>query len=120
MISLYITLPAADFRYYQLQLLCERASCLYSLRFRDSPNFKDMSSFLSKTTSIRRLDLLENMTIRSNECYNNEACIILANSSLGYQCEVLSIEVENRTDIVYLINNMPNLRMLIFRCEYIR
>jgi hypothetical protein len=73
-----------------------------------------MILFLSKTTSIRRLDFLD------GQCHNNEACATLINSSLGRQCEVLLIEVENRTDIIYLINNMSNLRMLIFRCEYVR
>ncbi|CAF4345093.1 unnamed protein product, partial [Rotaria magnacalcarata] len=44
-----------------------------------------------------------------------EECTILSNSSLAAQCEVLLIDVESRTDILQLINVMPNLRALSVR-----
>ena len=116
LISLYITLPSKDFHYCQLQSLCERAPCLYSLKLHGLHDFDNtcMISFLSKTSSIRRLDLL------GDQCYESKACATLANSFLGKQCEVLLIDVENRTDVLCLMNRMSNLRMLIFRCEYDR
>lgn len=116
LISLAIRISCADSQYSQLRLLSEQINCLESLKlegFNDLNNAY-ISFFLSKITSIHRLDILD------NPCHNNEACVILANSSLGRQCEVLLIEVENRADVLYLINTMSQLRILIFRCEYIR
>ena len=40
---------------------------------------------------------------------------------MASQCEVLCIEVDSRTSILRLINNLINLRTLIVRCkEFIR
>ena len=49
LISLYIRVPYQDFQNYQLRLLCERASCLYSLKFYglNDVNNSYMISFLS-------------------------------------------------------------------------
>ncbi len=38
-------------------------------------------------------------------------------SSLGRQCEVLTTAVENRTNILYLVRYMKNLRALNVRCR---
>lgn len=112
--TLSVTISSKDFHYFRLKTLCEKASHLYSLKLHGLNDFNNIL-FQSKLTSIRRLDFLDD-----KNCYDNEACIILTNSSLGYQCEILLIEVQNRTDLIYLIETMPYLRMLIFRCEYNR
>ncbi|CAF4352782.1 unnamed protein product [Adineta steineri] len=49
--------------------------------------------------------------------YNQEKCLELCHSFMGQQCEVLSINVQQRTDIINLINNMKNLRALIVKCS---
>ncbi|CAF3665333.1 unnamed protein product [Rotaria sordida] len=49
--------------------------------------------------------------------FNSTECIMLANSSLGFQCEVLMIDIENRTNILEFINTMPKLRTLSIRCK---
>jgi hypothetical protein len=41
-----------------------------------------------------------------------EECILLARSPLGVQCEALSIQVNNRESIIYLVKNMIKLRIL--------
>jgi organic hydroperoxide reductase OsmC/OhrA len=41
----------------------------------------------------------------------------LSRSEIGKQCEVLLINVEQRTNIIDLVNNMNNLRALIVRCR---
>ncbi len=43
--------------------------------------------------------------------------IAFVSSSLGRQCEVLTIAVENRTNILYLVRYMKNLRALNVRCR---
>jgi hypothetical protein len=116
LISLTIRISSADSQYLQLRLLSKRVTCLESLKLEGFNDFNNeyMSFFLSKPTSIRRLDILDNPR------HNNEACVTLVSSSLGRQCEVLLIEVENRADVIYLIKTMSQLRMLIFRCEYVQ
>ncbi|CAF4584085.1 unnamed protein product, partial [Rotaria socialis] len=44
-------------------------------------------------------------------------CISLIQSLLGDQCEVLLINIENRSIVVDLIENVPNLRALTFQCQ---
>ncbi|CAF1356910.1 unnamed protein product [Adineta ricciae] len=91
----------------QLQSLFDRATNLYSLRLY-SKHFS-RQFFLDKITSesIRRLDL------RSIYLYANEnICQQLCKTSLVNQCEVLLIHVENRSEILFLINHMKNLRAL--------
>jgi hypothetical protein len=69
-----------------------------------------------RNTSIRSLDF----TCGAPCCqsyFGIAKCIMLANSSLGRQCEFLSINVENRIDILYLIKNMLRLQSLAINCE---
>ncbi|CAF4403009.1 unnamed protein product, partial [Rotaria magnacalcarata] len=62
-----------------------------------------MKSFGINSRSIRRLEFFQNFQVRL-KYFNSEECTILSNSSLAAQCEVLLIDVENRTDILQLIN----------------
>ena len=62
--------------------------------------------------SIRRL------VLRSGENnLNKPACIPLCHSSLGIQCEVLSVETNDRQNIPYLVKKMTNLRALSVTCK---
>ncbi len=66
-----------------------------------------MPPFEYSNKSVRRLNLQD-----VDRVYNSQQCVTLSRSSLGMQCEVLSITVENRTTIIDLLNTMPNLRAL--------
>jgi hypothetical protein len=44
--------------------------------------------------------------------YNLQQCVELSRSPLGKRCEILSIGVQNKECIIYLINEMINLRLL--------
>ena len=91
----------------QLQKLFNRATNLYSLRLfsKQFPHHVFLDQITSQ--SIRRLDL------RSIYLYANEnICQQLCNTFLANQCEVLLIHVENRSEILFLINHMKNLRAL--------
>ncbi|CAF5099596.1 unnamed protein product, partial [Rotaria sp. Silwood1] len=68
-----------------------------------------MPPFNYSSNSVRRLDL-QNI----DRPYNHRQCIILSRSSLGKQCEVLSITVKYRKSILYLLRKMTNLRALNF------
>jgi hypothetical protein len=57
------------------------------------------------------LDLID-----CNYCFNEDECITLTRSSLGIQCKVVSIWINNHQIIIDLINNMHNLRTLIVKC----
>ncbi|CAF1359005.1 unnamed protein product [Rotaria sp. Silwood1] len=104
-----------DLGYSQLQTLLDRAPHLYSLRFCHFNDFS-MTSFNIKSTSIRRLEFFQHLEVRLRY-FNSEECTILGNSSLAFQCEVLMIDVESRSNILELINTMPNLRALSIRCK---
>ena len=101
--------------YDQLKMLLDRAYNLYSLKF---DSFRGLPEGIFKLTSssVRRLDL---MVAQKNDgnIFNNEDCIGLINSPLGQQCEVLLIEIEDRRNIIDLINRMSHLRTLIFHCK---
>ena len=45
-----------------------------------------------------------------------EECRQLRRSPLGAQCDVLSVMVQKRQNIVYLVRKLIKLRMLIIRC----
>jgi hypothetical protein len=88
---------------------------LYSLKF-DSFGGSPEGIFRLTSLSVRRLDLLVAQVNHGN-LFNKQDCINLINSPLGRQCEVLLIEIEHQTNILDLINKMPYLRILIFRCK---
>lgn len=95
----------------QLQILFDRSPNLYSINI----NFhltKLIYLLINNTSrSIRRINFNKNLF------FNHEQCIALTRSSLGKQCEILSIGIQNRRDIFYLINKMFNLRTLNIRCQ---
>ncbi|CAF4799796.1 unnamed protein product [Rotaria sp. Silwood1] len=101
--------------YCQLQTIFNQAPCLYSLKIQ---SFIDSSIKLFELTSksIRRIDLINTLYDRSIY-YTRENCFIIMNSILGKQCEILSICIKYRTNILDLIQQMSNLRLLIFECE---
>jgi hypothetical protein len=103
------------FAYYHLQVLLNRAPNLYSLTFRCLQNLP-MLFFHRTNPSVRRLDFISMSTLPIGH-FNSSECDILAKSSLGQQCNVLLIKVQNRTNILYLIKTMTNLRSLIIQCE---
>jgi hypothetical protein len=92
----------------QIQLLLDRAPRLNSLGFQFS-SLVLMQCLPIKFTSqsIRRLDLQ-----KIDQFFDDQQCLLLNQSSLGIQCEILSIMVQNRTNIINLINTMINLRVL--------
>ena len=96
-------------------MLLDGTHHLYSLKF-DSFGGSPEGIFQLTSSSVRRLDLMVAQVNHGN-FFNNEDCINLINSPLGRQCEVLFIEIENRTNILDLIDKMPYLRILIFRCK---
>ena len=101
--------------YCQLQTLFDQAPCLYSLKVEDFVG-SNAKLFELTSTSIRRLDLID-ILFDQSIYYTKTDCMTLINSSLGMQCEVLSIRVKNRMNVLDLIEKMSNLRLLIFQCE---
>ncbi len=71
-----------------------------------------MSLFKYTNAAVRRINLDE-----CNHVFNEEECIALTRSSLGAQCEILSIWVNIRKSIVDLVNNISNLRALTVKCS---
>ncbi|CAF1418560.1 unnamed protein product [Rotaria sordida] len=114
LISLDVTLNR-DLGYPQLQTLLDRAPRLYSLSFCHLNNFS-MASFNISSTSIRRLELFQKFSY-GLRYFNSTECCILAGSSLVFQCEVLIIDVESRSSVLDFINIMPNVRVLVIRCN---
>ncbi|CAF4225929.1 unnamed protein product [Didymodactylos carnosus] len=97
----------------QLQALLDRAPCLYSLRFASWPSSStQMPPFEYSNKSVRRLHLQD-----VDRCYDSQQCAKLSRSPLGIQCEVLSITVDNRKNVIDLINTMTNLRALNVVCR---
>jgi hypothetical protein len=114
--SLDITLLSGDSAYDQLQFLINRAPHLHLLRF---SHLFDLEMMLFKITnpSIRRLDFFTKESMLYSWYFNLKQCLALAHSSLGQQCQTLVIDVENRTNIIDLINHMTNLQSIIFQCK---
>ncbi|CAF4788650.1 unnamed protein product, partial [Rotaria sp. Silwood1] len=76
----------------QLKALLDRASCLRRLCIiQDASLHSQMLLFRCTNPSIRQLDLRD-----YNHYFNKEECIRLSHSSLGSQCQVLSIMINNR------------------------
>jgi hypothetical protein len=114
LISLHVKLNSA-FGYSHLQILLDRAQQLYLLKFHSFGGSPE-GLFQLTSSSIRRLDLIV-AQLHHGTFFSHEDCMDLINSPLGRQCEVLLMEFENRTDIIHVIEQIPNLRMLIFRCK---
>lgn len=101
--------------YYYLQTLLDHTSRLYSLTFRCLQNIS-LVLFHLKNSSIRRLDFISMSTLPIGH-FNSFECDLLGKSSLGQQCNILLIKVQNRLNIIQLIEIMSNLRSLIIQCE---
>ncbi|CAF1066036.1 unnamed protein product [Rotaria sordida] len=103
----------SDMGQSQLQSLLNRTSRLYSLRIKScSPSTQQVLL----TGKSRNLSILRLFSQGYSQCFYNQACIALSASSLGMQCEMLQIKVNNRTDIITLINRMTKLRALYVYC----
>jgi hypothetical protein len=93
----------------QLQALLDRVPCLYSLSVE-----KASVSQLAQLNIIHKRPRVVSL---ANYCFNAPECSVLANSPLGRQCEVLSIDVTDRRHVPGIINEMPSLRALTCYCE---
>jgi hypothetical protein len=93
----------------QLQTLINRASCLYSLTV-NKASVSQLVQLNIGHARLRRVSL-------ENYYYNAPECSLIARSSLGRQCEVLSIAVTDRRNVPDLVTEMPNLRALTCFCE---
>ena len=76
-----------------------------------------MPPFFLRSSSVRLLDLRGFNQSGDCQYYNGHQCSSLIRSPLGNQCQFLLIEVENRTNIIDLVNKMNNLRTLNVRCR---
>ena len=112
--SLHVSLYTSS-AYPQLQILLDQSPCLYSLKIESYIGFSTRIFELT-SKSIRRLDLIDILANQSIY-FNRDDCLILANSSLGMQCEVLLISIKYRTIIFDLIDKMIHLRLLILQCD---
>jgi hypothetical protein len=70
-----------------------------------------------KNVWIRKLSLPAIASFDKGIFYNIKQCIELACSPLGKQCEILTIGLQNKECIVYLIDEMINLRSLTVLCH---
>ena len=95
----------------KLQILIDQSINLHSLAFFSWSN-QNIFPFEIKNSSIRQLDLRS-----PNLVYNYEQCKQLSRSSIGKQCQVLLINVEQRINIIYLVKHMKKLRALIVKCS---
>ncbi len=102
----------------QLQFLLDRATRLRSLSFGSWLSSSPQVSTIENTSvAVRRLDLQGYIDGSHRRCYNDQQCVILSRSPLGVQCETLLIKVENRTNVLDLVNTITNLRALNVQCE---
>ncbi len=96
-----------DDAHSQIQTLLDRAPHLYSLTI-DSWSDSNVIVPINLTSkSIRRLEF--------KDYFNDARSTALSRSSLGIQCEVLVINVVNRTNLLELVNTMPSLQALTFQ-----
>lgn len=110
--SLHVAIPKGH-DYPHLQVLLDRAPNLYLLDLEITCELKN-EFFQLISSSVRRLDLLG---LNLNPCFTTKDCMNLISSPLGHQCEVLSIDVDKRKNVLHLIQQMSNLRSLRFQCE---
>ncbi|CAF1320540.1 unnamed protein product [Rotaria sp. Silwood1] len=98
----------------ELQAILDRAPYLTILTIHQDASLSiQMSLFKYTNPSIRELDLTNYV-----HYFNEKECLLLSHSSLGIQCEVLSIRINNRENIITLVKNMINLRILrIYRSD---
>ncbi|CAF0741564.1 unnamed protein product [Adineta ricciae] len=104
-----------DEDYHQLQRLLQRAPHLRQLKFCHPGKFS-MASFNLFSPSIRQLDFFQTSGFRLRY-FSSTECALFVDLPLAVQCEILTMDVRNRTDIVKLINAMPNLQAMNVHCQ---
>ncbi|CAF1673401.1 unnamed protein product [Adineta ricciae] len=117
LISLQVSTHRLDYEFdaqKQLQALLNRAPHLTSLIFKywSLPWSEQKPPYDCFNKSIRQLGLQD-----IDQEYNSRDCMQLCHSSIGKQCQVLAIAVENRHNILELIEGMSNLRTLNVVCR---
>ncbi|UJR32829.1 hypothetical protein I4U23_020291 [Adineta vaga] len=100
--------------YSQLQRLCDRSLRLYSLRIIFWQKCLPKLCVL-KSQSIRRIEI--NGMFNWNDVFSREECLTFCTSSLAQQCEVVTVEIEDRKSIIDLVERMENVRLLNVRCS---
>jgi hypothetical protein len=106
---------STDSVYDQLQILVDQTPRLYSLKLISCKTL-DRTLFHLTSQSIDRLHIKESSSNGSNSV-NDDDCNKLINCPLGVRCQVLLIDILNRSDVIHIIRNMSNLRLLIFKCQ---
>jgi hypothetical protein len=102
----------------QFQNLLDHAPRLFSLAF-GSCYTSEMPPYQYTSSSVRRLDLHGfDKSSRQHYTYDRKQCMELSRSSLGIQCRVLIIEVQEAESIGELIYSMINLRTLEVSYEH--
>ncbi|CAF1438407.1 unnamed protein product, partial [Adineta steineri] len=96
----------------QLQTLLDQSPHVTSLTFKNWSLSKRRPPYEYSNQSIHQLNLQD-----IDRWYNTEQCGRLIHSSLGKQCQILSIAVENRQNILELIHGMFDLRALNVLCR---
>ncbi|CAF2995702.1 unnamed protein product [Rotaria sp. Silwood2] len=66
---------------------------------------RDSALFRLTSKSIYRLDLPKSF-LNGSDYFNDEDCNKLIDSPLGFQCEVLFIHINNRTNLLHLIKKL--------------
>ncbi|UJR19860.1 hypothetical protein I4U23_022993 [Adineta vaga] len=110
----------ANLAVHQLQKLIDRAPHLYSLEILAwFPLFVQEIPLNLISRSIRPLHF-QNACCSINNIttsFNTYKCSVLMNSPLGLQCEFLSLIIDKRTNIIDLVDGLPNLRTLKVHCQ---
>lgn len=102
----------SDIYQSQLQTLLDQAPHIITLRLRQDQSIPlPMSLFKIRHKAICHIDLSS-----YKHYFSEHDCLLLTQSSLGVQCEVLSILVTNHQCIIRLTENMSNLRSLTVKC----
>lgn len=104
-----------DSHYDQIQTLLDQTHHLYSLKVTSDKKLHP-ALFQLTSSSVHRLDLAKSSSDGS-DYFNDLDCNKLIDSSLGLQCEVLLIHLENRINVLDLTEKMFNLRLIIFGCK---
>ncbi|CAF5218528.1 unnamed protein product, partial [Rotaria magnacalcarata] len=113
--SVNITLLSTDFAYSQLQDFLNQTLHLYSVKLAHLKNLS-MQFFTVTSPSIRKLNLIAKSKSSIRYFTRNE-CSVLVHASLILQCEVLLIGIKERSDIIELMNAIPNLRSFVCHCN---
>jgi len=95
----------------KLQILFDHVPHLYSFTFY-SWSIENIFPFELKNSSIRQLDLRA-----PNIFYNHQQCQQLSQSSIVQQCQILFINLQQRIDVLNLINQLNHLNVLIVKCQ---